>query len=32
LALSPRICGAFATLVWNHPNWRVVSGRKNHFG
>ena len=25
---ATRICGAFATLVRNHPNWIVVLGRK----
>src|ERR1700730_19248398 len=29
---ATRICGAFATLVRNHPNWIVVLGEKNHFG
>jgi|SoimicMinimDraft_17_1059745.scaffolds.fasta_scaffold343836_1 hypothetical protein len=30
--LGARICGAFATLVRNHPNRRVVPVGKNHFG
>jgi hypothetical protein len=29
---ATRICGAFATVVRNHPNWIVVLGEKNHFG
>src|ERR1700737_2916068 len=31
LALSPRICGAFATLVRNHPNWIVLLGGEKSF-